>query len=226
MKIHFGGIQLTDWSDYPARNVSVNGETVVEAVDIVRAAAKQFYHLGNTQVSLSFEVERKFATHVEAQIYLLTHYSLLPKSALCQIECGVQGETSEDVFMPNAILSSSPLGIFGGVSVVVAYTIQAGEATTDVPPDFLIGGEAMILRGKEALASGIESKAVVFSQSFPPGTTVVVHAGIAKPDGSGSNLFATIRDDLTDVNGFTVELSNVTPDANHKLPWIAIGIAP
>ena len=53
---------------------------------------------------------------------------------------------------------------------------------------------------------------------------MIVTASVAKPSGSGSNIFATVRDDLTTVNGFTAELSGPTPDANHKLNWTAIGV--
>jgi hypothetical protein len=81
----------------------------------------------------------------------------------------------------------------------------------------------MILRGKEPIASGVDTKAVVFSTPFPIGTVVEVIASIGKPSGSGSNLFSSVREDLTDINGFTVELNADTPDANHKLNWIAIG---
>jgi hypothetical protein len=80
----------------------------------------------------------------------------------------------------------------------------------------------MILRGKQAISSGAESVAVVFDVSFAPGTIPIVNANVAKPSG-GSNIVATIREDLVTVDGFTVELSGPTPDANHKLHWSAIG---
>lgn len=223
MKIFLAGIQLTDWADYPAQSVSVNGETVTEAVDIVRAAAKRFFSRGNDSVALSFTVRREFATHVECQKYLLTHFSALPKFGLCEIICGAPGEVAETVSLANAVLSASPQGGFNGVAATVQYTIQGGVATTAVPVDFLIGGEAVIYRGKQAIAAGAESVAVLFAQAFPPGTVPIVTASIAKPSGAGSNIFATVRDDLSTVNGFTAELSGPTPDANHKLNWSAFG---
>lgn len=224
MKIFFAGLQLTDWADYPAQEVSVNGQTVFEAVDIVRAAAKRFFSRGNDSVTLSFSVRREFTTHAECQTYLLTHFSLLPKFGLCRIVCGAPGEEVPiEVLMPNAVLSASPSGSFGGVEARVQYTVQAGVATTDYPSDFLLGGEAVILRGKVAIASSAESVAVLFGQAFPAGTTPIVTANVAKPGGTGSNIFATVRDDLVTVNGFTAELSGPTPDALHKLNWTAFG---
>jgi hypothetical protein len=227
MKIFFGGIQLTDWSDYPAFDVSVNGQSVVEAIDIVRAAAKRFFSRGNKAITLEFSVRREFATHHEAQKYLLTHFTTLPDFGLCQVTCGVPGEEAdfEDVFLENAVLSATPQGTFSGVEVIVRYSIQAGTVTTDAPPEFLIApGGTMIKLGKQAIASGVDTVAVVFTAAFPGGTTVVVTANVAKPSGSGSNIFATVRDDLVTVNGFTAELSGPTPDANHKLNWTAAGV--
>ena len=226
MKFIWGGIPLTDWENFPAQNVSVNGQSAVDVVDIVRAAAAKFFSRGNDQVTFQFTVRREFATLRECQVYLATHFSLLPRVATLQIVCGGNGEATQDCFMEGAILSASPIGTFNGVEAFVQYTIQGGAVTTDVPPPFLIGGEEMILRGKEDIANDVDFHAVVFGTAFPPGTTVIVHAGVAKPSGSGSNLFATLRDDLTDENGFTVEFNGNTPDANHKLPWIAVGILP
>lgn len=226
MKIFFGGIQLTDWQDYPAFDVSVNGISVIEAIDIVRAATKRFLSRGNKAVTLEFSVRREFVTHHEAQKYLLTHFSTLPDFGLCQATCGVTGEAGpEDVFLENAVLSASPQGTFAGVEVIVRYTIQAGKVTTAVPPEFLIApGGTVIKLGKQAIGNGVDSVAVVFPVAFPVGTTVVVTANVAKPSGSGSNIFATVRDDLVTINGFTAELSGPTPDALHKLNWTAAGV--
>jgi hypothetical protein len=225
MKIYFGGVQLTDWANYPAQNVSVNGQLVAEAIEIVRAATKRFFTRGNKSGSLQFSARREFDTHQEAQTYLLSHFSLLPEVALCEVVCGAPGETPESVFMPNAILSATPQGSFNGVEVIVQYTIEFGIVTADAPPEFLIApGGTLIKLGKEAIGNAAESGAVIFDEAFPVGTTVVVTATVAKPSGSGSNIFATIRDDLVTINGFTYELDGPTPDANHKLNWIASGV--
>jgi|GEM_PF-6249462 len=225
MKILFGGIQLTDWSDYPAFDVSVNGQSVIEVVDIVRAAAKRFFSRGNKAVTLEFSVRREFATHHECQKYLLTHFTTLPDSGLCQVTCGVPGEAGqEDVYLYNAVLAATPQGTFNGVEAIVRYSIQAGQVSTAVPPGFLLApGGTVIKFGQQAIAAAIDTVAVVFATAFAPGATVVVTANIAKPSGSGSNIFVTVRADLVTVNGFTAELSGPTPDANHKLNWTAVG---
>lgn len=222
MKFIWAGIPLTDWDGFPAQNVSVNGQEVTEAVDIVRAAAAKFFDRGNLKNTFQFTVRREFATLTECQVYLCTHFSLLPKSGALQIICGGNGETTQDCFMEGAVLSASPQGSFNGVESIVTYTIQGGAVTTDVPPSFLVGGEAMILRGKESIDADVDFKEVVFATPFPLGTTVIVHQNLAKPNGSGSNLFGTLRDDMTTIYGFRVEFNGNTPDANHKLPWMAV----
>lgn len=224
MKIYFAGIQLTDWANFPAQNLTVNGQTAFEAVDIVRALAKRFFSRGNDAITVQFGVAREFGTYREAQNYYLTVYSTLPKFGLCAIICGAPGDDdSVNVSMVNAVLTAMQ-GSLNGVRVTMQFTIQAGDATTDTPIDILPGGEAMILRGKEDIASGATSVPIVFDVSFPPGTSVALIASVAKPSGSGSNIFATVRDDLVTVDGGTVELSGPTPDANHKLPWIAFAL--
>lgn len=223
MKITHAGSQLTDWSNYPAQNVSINGQTVFEGVDIVRALTKRFYYRGNDSISLQFGVRREFATHKEAQNYYFTVFSTLPKFGLCQIICGVPGDDDTVVVsMANAVLTSAQ-GTCNGVEVVMQFTIQAGAATTDTPVDLLIGGEDMILRGKQAITADALTVAVLFDPAFEPGTVVIVNANVAKPSGAGSNIFATVRDDLVTVEGFTAELSGPPPDGNHKLNWSAFG---
>ncbi len=223
MKIFFAGIQLTDWADYPAQQVSVNGQTVFEAVDIVRAAAARFFPRGNDKATLSFTVRREFATNRECQVYLLTHFATLPKSGPVQVVCGTPGEVTQDVFGDNAVLSASPQGSFNGVEAIVQYTVQVGTFYTDTPPPFLIGAPGDVIeRGTQAISAGADNVVVVFPQAFAPGTVVTVTATLVKPTSAGSNIFATVRADSVTVNGFTVDLSGPTPDANHKLNWIAL----
>lgn len=224
MKIYFAGQLLSDWDAFPAQQVSVNGATVVEAVDIVRAAAKRFFHRGNDSLALQFSARREFATHREAQVFLLSHYSRLPKFGLCQIVCGAPGEVEQSVYFLNAVLAAMPQGGFSGVSVELQYMVQAGgPPLLALPGDFYLGSEDMILRSKQAIAAAAESVAVVFSQAFAPGTAVIVTANVAKPSAAAGNIFATVREDLVTVNGFTVELSAPTPDATYKLHWTAYG---
>ncbi len=223
MKIFFAGLQLTDLADYPAQQVSVNGQTVFEAVDIVRAAAARFFPRGNDKATLSFTVRREFATNRECQVYLLTAFATLPKFGQVQVTCGTPDETAQDVFMDNALLSAQPQGSFNGVEAIVQYTIQGGKFYTGTPPPFLIGVPGDVIeRGTHAISSGADNVTVVFPSSFAPGTIVRVFASIVKPTSTGSNIFATVRDDSVSVSGFTVDLSGPTPDANHKLSWMAI----
>jgi hypothetical protein len=221
MKIFVAGVQLTDWGERMARDATINGQTVVESADIVRALAKRFLSRGNDSISFQFGARWEFDTLKDAQNFFLTGWSALPKFGLCQVICGGPGDDdSLVVSMPNAVLSAMPQCILNGVEVVVQFTIQAGIATTTAPIDLLAGGDEMILRGKQAIASGVDTVAVAFVSSFPAGHPPIVNANVSKPNG-GSNIVATIREDLVTVDGFTAELSGPTPDGNHKLHWSA-----
>lgn len=220
MKIVFSGLTLgDDENDLPISSRTINGEAVSEAVDIVAAAQKRFYFRGNEAVVLGFSVRREFATLREAEVFWLTHWSLIPKAGLCQITCG-NGDDTQDVFIAGAICTGSPQGTCRGVEVVLQYQIVGPEAATDVPPEVLAGAQPMIERGAQALTAADASKAIVFGAPFT--TKPVVTASIAKPSG-GDNISATVRNDLTSVNGFTVELSYPIPGAGYVLNWIAVG---
>jgi hypothetical protein len=221
MKFVFGGIQLTDWENFPAMNVLVNGLVATEVVDIVRAISARFFERGTLTNTVQFSVRREFATLHECQVYLLTHYSLLPKKALLQVTCGGNGEDTQDCFMADAVLAN-PQGSFNGVEAIVQYSIQGGAITTDVPPDFLLGGDEMILRGKEAITTNADTVDVLFSSAFPAGHAPIVNATYAKGGAGGANIIASVRDDTVTVNGFTAELSGPSP-AGAFLNWTAFG---
>jgi hypothetical protein len=74
--------------------------------------------------------------------------------------------------------------------------------------------------GITAIGSGVDLIAVVFPYEFASVPSQVI-AIIEKPSG-GDNIFATVRRDTITTTGFTAELSGATPDANHKLSWVAI----
>lgn len=216
MKIVFAGVTLGDDSaDMPISSRTVNGEAVSEAVDIVNAARKKFYYRGNEAVVLTFNVRRGFDTLKLAEVFWLTHWSQVPKSGLCTITCG-QGEDTQDVLLANAILGALPNGGCRGTEVLLQYQISAPQATTDAPPDQEIA--PMVLRGRIALTAADASKAIVFDNPFP--SVPVVTASIGKPSG-GDNLWPTVRDDLTTINGTTVEFSAPIPGAGYVLNWRA-----
>lgn len=220
MKIVFAGIQLTDWGTYPAQGFSINGQEAYEAAEIIQSARQKLFDRGNQLVTLQFSVTRQFTTNVDCQVYLLTHFSTLPKSGLCVVTCGAGAEATQDVNFANAVLSASPQGSFTGLAATVQYTIVAPGADTTYPPDFLLGGDAMILRGRIALTAADTGKAIVFSTPFATGTKPVLTSNISKP-ATGDNIWTTNRDDLTSETGTTIEFSAPIPAAGYYLNWTA-----
>lgn len=220
MKIVFAGIQLTDWGTYPAQGVTINGQEAYEAVDIIQSDRQKLFDRGNQILTLQFSVTRRFATNRECQVYLLTHFSTLPKAGACVITCGAGAEDTQDVTLANAVLAASPQGGFAGLGATVQYTIVAPGADTPSPPDFLRGGDAMILRARVALSAADASKVIVFSTPFAPGTKPIISATISKPS-AGDNIWATVRDDLTSETGTTIEFSNPITGSGYFLNWTA-----
>jgi hypothetical protein len=219
VKIRWNGAYLADF-DSPASDVRVNGTRVVEAVDMLFAATKRIRARGNASVELSFAVKRTFTTIREAQVYQLTQWGLLPQTGLCEIVCGGPGEATESVWMADAVMVASPSAAALGTQVQVRYSILAPAAAADVPGTYFEwSDDEMIQRGKEPIALGAETVDVEFGTAF--GAAPIVTVTLAKPSG-GSNIFATLRDDLVTASGFTAELSGPTPDANHKLTWTAL----
>ena len=215
MRITFESIVLADFSDALARGVTCNGSIVFEAVDIVRATTKRVFNRGNQLVNLAFAVRREFDTIKECETFLLTHFSLLPKSGLCLIECGTHAGDVTEVYLAGAALVASPQGSYEGVSCTVAYQIVAPVATTDEPPGILLP-DAVITRGTLALDEDDETKEVEFDTPFdnPP----IVTAAVMKPT-SGDNIWPTLRGITT--NGFSVDFQAPIPASGYVLHWIA-----
>lgn len=220
MKITFAGIDLADFADAQAKSVSINGQIVFEAIDIVLAASKRVFFRGNQLINLSFSVRRQFDSIKECEVFLLTHFALLPKAGLCLISCGTAAGDVTLVYLANAVLAASPQGGYGGVSAEVTYSIIAPTATTDTPPGILAGGEDMIARDSTAIANAAESVAVIFAAPFT--AVPIVTASVGKPSG-GDNLWATVDQSTVTINGFTAYLSAPAPAGTYKLNWLAIG---
>lgn len=88
--------------------------------------------------------------------------------------------------------------------------------STSTPPS--TGGTSQ--SGLTPIGVGVDLIAVTFPLVFSTIPTQVI-ATVEKPSG-GDNIFATVRRDTVSTTGFTAELSGTTPDANHKLSWLAL----
>lgn len=218
MRITFADILLADFIEPAASGVSVNGASAFEAIDIVLAARKKLYARGNQIVTLSFAVSRSFDTVKECEVFLLTHFSTLPKAGLCVIDCGLAEEDSTPVYLDNAILAASPSGGYGGRRAVVSYQILAPGAETDTPPEILLAPDTMIKRGSTAITNGESDVDVTFAAPFSVAPKVV--AVVSEPSG-GQQLFATIDESTITEDGFTAKLSAAAPASGYLLHWMA-----
>ena len=219
MRIIFAGVELAGWYDNPAMSVSVNGAQVVDPVDIVGAATKRIYSRGAASISLDFSARRKFSTLKEAEVFVMTGFSTMTLAGLAEIQCGVSTDY-QSVYIANAVLESTPSTTHFGLVADVSYRIIGGEATTDTPPQFLLGGEDMILKSSDAIANGATYHDVTFATVFS--AAPVVTATVGMPSG-GDHIWPTIRDDLVTTSGFRAEFSGTIPATGYKLNWSAFG---
>lgn len=219
MKIVFAGVTLADPDGYPPSGVTVNGQLVYESVQLVAAAQQKLYSRGNELVTLQFSSSREFASLREAGRFLLGQFTALPKTGTCVVTVG-QGEDVEDVTLSNALLTAVPQITQTGVRITTQYTVLAPGVVLGSPIDELRGGATMLRGGSEAITSGASSVSVVFAAPFP--TSPAVTVSVSKPSG-GDNIWATVRGDLTSVDGFTAELSGPVPATGYFLTWNAVG---
>jgi hypothetical protein len=211
MKIFFAGTQLTDWADYPAQGVAVNGQCVTEDVAFVRAVQQRSFPRGNSSITLQFSVSKVFASLRDAQSYLLTIFSTLPKSGQCQIICGAPDEALyTTVTFASAVLSAMPQGNLNCLEVTTQFTINAGASpvvvnTGDYHATYSFDGDTngvFYYIGKNYLSGGpwsnpyISGRLAITSVDNTGGdnkATIVDHAASHY---STSNVYPTIMFDL------------------------------
>ena len=80
------------------------------------------------------------------------------------------------------------------------------------------GGSGTTVGGSQLLTASTLSQAVSIAFGFVPASIVAI---IAKPDGTGSNIFVTIEQDTIGAGGFTADFSAPIPGAGYVLHFIA-----
>lgn len=101
--------------------------------------------------------------------------------------------------------------------------VRGDESPIDLPP---VAFGIYFEQGQQAIGTGVDFIAVVFSPAFPAGSEVNVLASVQKTNDVDDNIFATIRGSTVDENGFTADLSTATGDTTHKLNWFAVASPP
>jgi hypothetical protein len=76
-------------------------------------------------------------------------------------------------------------------------------------------------RGEATIGNAVDTITIPFATAFAAVPSFIL-ATCNKPGATGYNLFATERRDLRTAAGFTMELQGPTPDALHKITWLAL----
>lgn len=216
MRISIAGVFLANGGREGPGGFSVNGEGQVDEAQFFRALASTFYHRANESTRVSFTVHREHADEKAAEVFVLTHRSLLPKEGDVRFYCGFEG-SEQEVLLRDAVLTGSN-GVYLGRSSRFNYTLVGGVPETDSIPAGVELDESVTRRGTVNIASGATSVAVTFSTMTSTPTAV---ATVYSPSG-GDQIFATIDQSTVTASGFTARLSGPTPSADYKLGYVAI----
>lgn len=224
MRIKYADIWLTGNGDDPnwtaAQDVHVNGQRVVQEVQYLRATTLSFIPRGGRSILLEFTVGRQFASHQEAEAFMLSHFQDLPEKG--DVEIHLHSNAGEDAAVAtavDAVLSAVPIGPRNGIWLgATRYSLKfatiSGVSYVPQPEPTVRGGTLNIPSGVDTVAlSGLTNLGAVPRQ---------ILCTIRKPATGDFNLVATVRDDSITATAFTVDLSGETDKAGYKLDYLRI----
>lgn len=113
-------------------NLRINGQTVAEAAEYLRAATVEVFDRGHRRTTITFSVTRIHASLETAELYLLKHETTLPRRGLVEFEVW-QGRGR--AWWYDAVLIQSACS-HQGVTSFHEYTLVGG-AVSGLPPNTL-----------------------------------------------------------------------------------------
>lgn len=125
MLITYAAINLTPSDTEAAFDCALNGQAVVQAVDLVRAATRTHHGRGNRSEDLAFSVVRGFDTAREAEEFFLVHPAELPANGDLVITCGA-GEDTSTKTLANAAYAGLSRRL-SGRAVILSYRFNGGS---------------------------------------------------------------------------------------------------
>lgn len=212
MKVRWGPTTWLADDDRPASDIQIDDQMLVQDAQYIRAAVVNLFARGNRAFSLSFTVQKSFASVRLAQEFMLNNRNTLANFETMVLRLGAFGETPSDATVPAAVMQSVSAR-FAGVAVFYTYNIRAPQVT-----GITFNPTTEDLRtGTVSIPSGVSSLAV--SGLALPGVPDRVIATVRKPSG-GFNLFATVVDGTIDADGFDVVFSGTTNLSTYKLDYV------
>lgn len=129
MEITYGVLLLASSNPALGRigpsGMALNGQQVVDEIDLFRAIETTFYGREGKSSDLRFRVTALFATLREAQEFYFTHHSDIVANDDLTISTGETGDTSDVVLTAAAAASVSMISMLG-LSVIVEYNFRGG----------------------------------------------------------------------------------------------------
>lgn len=124
--------ELADHGYTSPDNLRINGETMADTAEYLRAAAVEVFDRGNRRTSISFSVTRTHASLEAAELFILKHETTLPRRGLIEFEAH-QGRGR--AWLYDAVLTQASCS-HKGVTSVHDYAILGG-AVSSVNPNTL-----------------------------------------------------------------------------------------
>ncbi len=213
MKATFDGTVLAD--ETPARAMTgfaLNGRQVVQEEQFIRAAQATLFARGNRTLRFSFSVTHTFGTIAEAETFALTHYANLADGpATLVFQCGTASEAVSEVYITGAVLENVS-NHYVGTCVTFTYAF-AGSAITAIVP---VTEEEDMPSRSFSIPSGVDTFPVT-GQAWPSiPVRVLPHVRIPA---DGDNIEAHVVDGTITADGFTIQLTGVTPAVGYYLDY-------
>ena len=125
--------ELCDSPDpVPRHNLRVNGQRVLQVVDLARAEYVTVYGRGNRRTTISFQVTRQHRSEWEATEAVLDHDAEIPETGLLELVITDNGRTIKR-WLANAGVESVQMVGQIGATTQWAYSIIGGEVLKRKP---------------------------------------------------------------------------------------------
>ncbi len=222
MKITLAGYVLADSSaGIYAQSKSLNGQIIVDPVDLVGASQRRHYARGNAATTYQFTSWWTFASTADSHDFALGVRGAVPTSGPLVVHQAGAAAGRPPATMARAVLASV-VPTFLGRTTAVDWTVQGGLFAPGVAlvlPGGDLGPPAVDeMRGTTPIADTAESVAVVFPTAFVAAPVVTGLVIQRPPEGE-----AVLVDGLSAVSGagFTADLSAPVSGAGYVLHWSA-----
>jgi hypothetical protein len=231
VRIAYSGTTLAaDGFLAPPRDLGLNGQQLVQTVQLPRALYTLFLSRGNRSVDFTFTVERFFDTAADAAYFELTHQNDLPDTGLFIVQCADDDDPSLNLRLTGPAFQgvSFAAGSLKGQSLLVSYHFVGSvflpttiSISPGADPESTYYPELGVTVKKNylTLLAGATSAAITFASPYEGSPQVYVEL---IPVSGQPIVGRALRGQATNT-GFIVDFAAPLPVDGYVLSWIAFG---